>query len=147
MANILYYHGILNDMGQLKAYISDMWEASHSYSVHMGKSITVTEAAWSRGMYLRIYQRTPAPPWTRLLRKIWNQRTLPRHLPRHPHRHLKQKRPPGQRSLVAVMDQRLGGRMIMRPPRLPDRLPIMRKLQPHRQTLLPIIAARDLVKQ
>ena len=37
MANILYYHGILNDMGQLKAYISDMWEASHSYSVHMGE--------------------------------------------------------------------------------------------------------------
>ena len=37
MANILYYHGILNDMGQLKAYVSDMWEASHSYSVHMGE--------------------------------------------------------------------------------------------------------------
>ena len=37
MANILYYHGILNDMGQLKAYVSAMWEASHSYSVHMGE--------------------------------------------------------------------------------------------------------------
>ena len=37
MANILYYHGILNDAGQLKAYVSDMWEASHGYSVHMGE--------------------------------------------------------------------------------------------------------------
>ena len=142
MANILYYHGILNDMGQLKAYVSDMWEASHSYSVHMGEIYYCDGSCLEQGN-VRIYQRTPAPPWSRLLRKIWNQRTLPR----HPHRHLKQKRPPGQRSLVAVMDQRLGGRMIMRPPRLPDRLPIMRKLQPHRQTLLPIITARDLVKQ
>ena len=37
MANILYYHGVLNDSGQLEAYVSDMWEASHSYSVHMGE--------------------------------------------------------------------------------------------------------------
>lgn len=36
MANTLNYYGVLNNMEQLEAYISRMWENSHHYSVQLG---------------------------------------------------------------------------------------------------------------
>lgn len=36
MANTLYYYGILENMDQLEAYVSQLWTSSHHYSVRMG---------------------------------------------------------------------------------------------------------------